>query len=213
MRSIDYLIPSLFTFFEDLKYLRACADCLKRLVKVSRRDTVRIAFDRKFFYTEKAGDQYVVEVAESTIVDRSGRAVDRFDLKYRHLWLFAMRDYREMPPDAKKKSKDLLAKARVQRADEEVLSRGANLVHRVGFVSDEIDALRQRSSDSEIALNALLKARKLDRYQYDQTVLEANVAQIVRLFATATPLPSMRVSRRRCSATGQQVPLHTTHAL
>jgi len=98
LRSIDYLISSLFTFFEDLKYLRACADCLKRLVKVSRRDTVRTALARKFPYTEEASDQYVLEVAESTIVDRSGRAVDRFDLGYRHLWLFAMRDYREIPP-------------------------------------------------------------------------------------------------------------------
>jgi hypothetical protein len=44
--------------------------------------------------------------------------------------------------------------------------------------------------DGEIALNALLKARKPDRYQYDQAILEANVAQIVRLFATAAPLPS-----------------------
>jgi uncharacterized protein YjbI with pentapeptide repeats len=190
LRSIDYLIPSLFTFFEDLKYLRACADCLKRLVKVSRRDTVRTALERKFPYMEEAGDHYVVEVAESTFVDRSGRAVDRFDLGYRHLWAFAMREYREMPTDAKKKSKDLLAKAGVQRADEEVLSRAANLANRVGFVSDEIQALMQRSSDREIALNALLKARKPDHYQYDQTVLEANVAQIVRLFATATPLPS-----------------------
>jgi hypothetical protein len=41
-----------------------------------------------------------------------------------------------------------------------------------------------------MARNVLLKARKPDRYQYDQTVLEANVAQIVRLFAIATPLPS-----------------------
>ena len=113
LRSIDRLIPSLFTLLEDLKYLRVCADCLKRLVKVSRRDTVRTALERKFPYTDEAGDQYVIEVADSTFVDRSGRAVGRFDLGYRHLWLFAMRDYREMPMDAKKKSKDLLAKARV----------------------------------------------------------------------------------------------------
>ena len=56
MRSIDYLISSLFTFFEDLKYLRAYADYLKRLVKVSRRDTVRTALERKFPYTDEAGD-------------------------------------------------------------------------------------------------------------------------------------------------------------
>jgi hypothetical protein len=68
LRSIDYLIPSLFTFFEDLKYLHACTDYLKRLVKVSRRDIVRTALERKFPYIEEAGDQYVVEVSESTIV-------------------------------------------------------------------------------------------------------------------------------------------------
>jgi hypothetical protein len=189
LRFIDYLIPLLFTFFEDLKYLRACADCLKQLVKVLCRDTVYTAFDRRFPYTEEAGDQYVVEVAESTIIDRSGQAIDRFDLGYWHLWLFVMWHYQELPPDTKKKSKDLLAKAGVYRADEEVLSRGANLAYRVGFVSDEINALKQQSSDADIALNALLKAWKPGRYQYDQTVLEANVVQIVRLFTTATPLP------------------------
>jgi len=28
LRAIDCLIPSLFTFFEDIKYLSTCADCL-----------------------------------------------------------------------------------------------------------------------------------------------------------------------------------------
>ncbi len=50
LRSIDCLIPSLFTFFEDLKYLSACADCLKQLVKLSRRDTVFTALQGKFPY-------------------------------------------------------------------------------------------------------------------------------------------------------------------
>ena len=49
--------------------------------------------------------------------------------------------------------------------------------------------LRQRSADWQIARNALLKARKPDRYRYDEAALEAHVAQIVELFTTATPLP------------------------
>ncbi|KAF8854278.1 hypothetical protein BDZ45DRAFT_597311, partial [Acephala macrosclerotiorum] len=52
----DYFIFSLFTFFENLKYFYACIDCLKRSVKVSRRDTIRTVFNKKFFYTEKASD-------------------------------------------------------------------------------------------------------------------------------------------------------------
>ncbi|TVY13719.1 hypothetical protein LARI1_G009020, partial [Lachnellula arida] len=190
LRCIDYLIPSLFTFFEDLKYLNACADCLKRLVKLSRHDTVFTALQRKFPYESQTGDQCVLEVAESTFVVRPGRAADRFDLGYRQLWLRAMRRYREMPTDAKKKKKDLLAKPGVRRADEEVLSDSAAQADRLGFKSNEIQALKQRSSDREIARNALLKARKPDRYQYNETVMEANVAQIVRLFTTAVPMPS-----------------------
>lgn len=31
MQRFDGLIPSLYTFFEDLKYLEACAYCVKRL--------------------------------------------------------------------------------------------------------------------------------------------------------------------------------------
>ena len=93
-----------------------------------------------------------------------------------------------MPTDAKKKKKDLLAKAGVERADEEVLSKFAALADRLGFKSPEIRALNQRLSDREIARNALLKARKPDRYHYDGNILEANVAQIVRLFTTAAPL-------------------------
>lgn len=60
--------------------------------------------------------------------------------------------------DAKKKKRDLLAKAEVKRADEEVLFELAALADQVGFESPEIQALKQRSSDREIARNALLKA-------------------------------------------------------
>lgn len=44
-----------------------------------------------------------------------------------------MRHYREMPAEIKKKGKDLLAKAGVGRADEEVLSEFAVLANRLGF--------------------------------------------------------------------------------
>jgi hypothetical protein len=75
-----------------------------------------------------------------------------------------MRHYREMPTEPKKKKKDLLAKAGVGTADEKVLSKLAAFADRLGFKSNEIRALKKRSLDREIAYNALLKARKPDRY-------------------------------------------------
>ncbi|KAK6592219.1 hypothetical protein H4I96_12079 [Botrytis cinerea] len=186
LQSIDFLVPSLFTFFEDIKYLGACADSLKRLVKISRRDTVYSALQRKFRLANELSDQYAIEISQSTFVNRSIPAKDCFDIGYRQLWAFAMRNYKEIPPDTKKKKKDLLAKCGVEKADETMLSEFAALADRLGFASPEIQTLKQSSSDREIALQALLKARKPDWYQYDETTLTSNVAQIMKLFSTAS---------------------------
>lgn len=113
-----------------LKYLSTCADCLKRLVKLSRRDTISIALQRKFPYHGDADDQSLIEVAESSFVVGLRAAADRLDLGYRQLWLFARRHYREMPTEARKKRKDLLAQAGMGKADEEVLSEFAALADR-----------------------------------------------------------------------------------
>jgi hypothetical protein len=90
LRATDHLIPTLYTLFEDLKYLTACADCLKRLVPLRRRDTVSTALRRKFPVAIDANDQGVVEVSDSTFVDRPGSPTDRLDLGYRQF--VAMRD-------------------------------------------------------------------------------------------------------------------------
>ncbi|KAF1948546.1 hypothetical protein CC80DRAFT_556252 [Byssothecium circinans] len=191
--SIDCLIPSLYTFFEDLKYLSACADCLKRLVRVSRKETVNSALERKFTDVNQIDNQCIFEVAESTFAVRSGRSVDRLEWGKRQLWLFAMRHYGDMPAQPKKKEKDLLAKAKCYTADEAVLCEFAALADRLGFASREIDDLKKGSSDREIARNALLKARKPDRYKYDDATFEDHVNQIVRMFTSASPLSSERL--------------------
>ncbi|KAH7108733.1 hypothetical protein B0J11DRAFT_390979, partial [Dendryphion nanum] len=192
LRHTDRLIPSLFTFFEDVKYLNACADCLKRLVKVSRKETVSMALDHKFTDVNQISGQYIVEIGESLFITRPGGTGDRINWGKRQLWLYAMRHYRDMPPDSKKKEKDLLAKVECYGADETVLYEFAALADRLGFASREIDHLKRRSSDRETARNALLKARKPGRYRYDDTMLEMHVDDIVRMFMTACPLAHER---------------------
>ncbi|CAD6446248.1 f68f9563-ded7-4069-bc2f-2a3b06713e93 [Sclerotinia trifoliorum] len=194
LQSIEYLTPSLFTFFEDLKYLNACAGSLKRLVKLSCRDTVFSAFQQNFHFTNESNDQYAIEIAESTFIDKSIPARHCFDTGYRQLWAFVMRNYKEIAPNTKKKKKDLLAKSGVEKADEMILFEFAALADRLGFASPEIQTLRQSSSDREIALHALLKARKPDRYQYDDITLASNVTQIMRLFSTASVISHDNIS-------------------
>lgn len=50
LRSFDGLIPSLFSFSEDVKYLLACADCMKRLIEDSSEKTIYEALDDIFHY-------------------------------------------------------------------------------------------------------------------------------------------------------------------
>ncbi|KFY50504.1 hypothetical protein V495_00220 [Pseudogymnoascus sp. VKM F-4514 (FW-929)] len=188
LRSVGGLIPSLFTFFEDLKYLIACAGCLKQLLRPSRPDTVYTAFKRSFTYSNQVGNQYTLEVAESTFVVKPGQ-VDRLDIGYRQLWLYAMRHYREIPKEAKSK---LLAKVVVERADENILSALAVLANRVGFESAEIYDLKRRSSDSDIARNMLLNTRRPDQYQYNNSTLEASVFSSPSLASDSLKTPQTR---------------------
>lgn len=102
-----------------------------------------------------------------------------------------MRHFTELPaPQEEKttKKKTLLAKARAQKADEATLSEFATLADQLGFQSEQISVLKRRSSDIAIARDALLKARKPDRYKYNKSDLESHIEQILRLFATAKPL-------------------------
>ena len=192
--SIEGLIPSLFTFFEDVKYLQACVNCVMRLIKLSARDTVFTTLEDSFRDMNQISDQCVIQEAYSAFAAKPGMGGDRFDLGYRQIWLYAMRHYRKMPVEPKKKKKDLLAKVGSGKADETVLCEFAALADRLGFESDEISALKQRSPEREIARNALLEARKSDRYEYNDTVFESHIAQIVRMFSTAKPLRAEQLS-------------------
>ncbi len=82
LHSINYLIPLLFTFFKDLKYLSTCADSLKWLVKLLYRDTVSTALQQKFSYANQTGNQYILKVAESTFVNRPVPTIDHLALGY-----------------------------------------------------------------------------------------------------------------------------------
>jgi len=187
LSSIEGLIPTLYSCFEDIKYLQGPADCIKRLIKLSPRDTVYTAMEQSFSDVNQVSDQCLLQEADSTFTVTPGNAGDRFDLGYRQIWLYAMRHFREMPVEPKKKKKNLLAKPGARRADETVLCEFAALADRLGFESGEISALKQRSSDREIARNALLEARKSNRFEYSDALFESHIAQIVGMFSTATP--------------------------
>jgi hypothetical protein len=184
LRTISGLIPSLYTFFEDLKYLEACAGSMRHLVMPSPKDTMRSALNNIFFGT----NQLVIQEAYSSYSTQSGKKSKNWHFTYPQLWLYTMRDYPDLPaPREVKTKKKLLAKARTPNANEVKLSDFAVLADRLRFKSDEITALMLRSSDREIARDALLRARNQDHYDYDDGDIESHIEKKLGLFATARP--------------------------
>jgi hypothetical protein len=178
--SADRLIPSLHTFFEDINFMQGPAECVKRLVSRSLKN----------YFTDVNQDSQSCkfQVSASKFETRSGTPADRLDLGYRQTWIMAMREYRAIPSRGRKATGDRLAKA-VTSTNEKTLCEFGALTYRLGFESDQIRDLVQRSPDHEIARSALLKARNQNEYRYDSTAFDRYVETMVEFFNTASEVP------------------------
>lgn len=180
--SRDHLIPSLFTFFEDRKFLNSAADCIKRIAHVGPKNTVTSRLVRMFTDARQESNQCIVQVSDTAYTIIPGNPATRFDVGCRTLWLLGFREFKELPPDTKK---EVLAKAR-KKADETTLFELASLASKVGFESKEIREIMNTSPDRDVAKRALLAARKPGRYQYHN--FEHCIQQMVKIFSTASPI-------------------------
>jgi hypothetical protein len=178
----DCLIPSLSSFFADVHYLKGPADCVKALVELWPDETVSSALERIFSDANQETDRCIIQQSESNFISIPGNKSDRLELGVLQIWISAMRDYLEMPPD--NDDDTLVAKPRSQ-PHERIAYGFASLAYRLGFESEEIRNQIQRSPDEEIARKALLKARDPTRYKYDDTAFANFVEQMVRFFSTA----------------------------
>ncbi|GLA67536.1 hypothetical protein AtubIFM54640_010855 [Aspergillus tubingensis] len=183
MQRFDGLIPSLYTFFEDFKYLVSCAHCIKRLlghVKGSIHTTMN-----HMFVAPPEGE-CLIQTSESSFRTARVSPMEQFELGYRQVWLYAMRHYPLMPPDPKTDAK-LFANSNRAKADEHTVCEMARLAYRLGFRSSEIEELVNRSPDRAIARTALLQARKPGIFRYDPHMFELLVDKIIECFQNAIP--------------------------
>jgi hypothetical protein len=132
----DCLVPSFFSFFEDVNWLKEPADCVKRLMGLSPRGTIPYTLEHHMFSeVNQQWDQCVIQESEHTFVSHPGSPADRVDLGIRQIFFSAMRNYLDMPAEPKRKN--LLAKSRSKKADKKVLYEFAALAYKLGFESDE----------------------------------------------------------------------------
>lgn len=176
-------MPSLYTFFEDFKYLESCVHCVKWLcghLEMSIWSTLH----HMFIAASETKADCLIQTSESTFQQMCTESMECLDLAYWQIWLYAMWYYSLMPSDSKSED-ELLVKLNCVKADECVVYEMAELTHCLGFCSSEITALMNQSSDRQIAWAALLQARKLTCFWYETHVLDMLIDWIVDCFSAA----------------------------
>lgn len=175
------LVPSLFQFFENLKYLKGPADCMKMLINPKRRDTIQSALEDAFSGFDNPTDACAVQIGRHKFKYARVDPDDRFSILYRQLWLFAFREGMGMEKEAKKR----LAGPRVEHADEGVLFEFAAMANMFRFSNDQIKALMQQDPDESMARRLLDTARDPAIYRYMRK--DDCVKKIVRIIREAEP--------------------------
>ncbi|KAH8802037.1 hypothetical protein F5882DRAFT_153355 [Hyaloscypha sp. PMI_1271] len=133
---VDGLIPSLFTFFRDIQYLKLCLDCLKRLTSVPKRRSVHEMVQDKYSGKNQKEGHVKIQITEDSFTYQAGTPEDCLDLGFRQLISLAMREYPDMPADPIRE--DPVQKA-TKTANPAVLRMLADVVFELGFSPDPFD--------------------------------------------------------------------------
>lgn len=205
------IISSLQTFFLDMWYIEACANCMKRLaVPCERYPSIKSAF-LGIFKPDASNGECLIQTSETRFRQHPGSQAHRAELGYRQLWLYAMRHYPKIPKESK--NDNLVAKPGCEKADEMILHDMAILARRLGFDSPQIRDLAQQSPDRQMARDVLLKARKPGYYQYHNDIFESLVTRICDCFSEAVPLdrqpsPELVIGREAIKKARYGLPHH-----
>ena len=144
------LMPSLITFHKDVALLYAISDCLKWLVSIGSRDTLRTAIEGIYTGVNQTKGLILIQETESRLTPMPAGLSDIKNLGYRTLCAYALRHHREIP---KKPSGRIVLAKPPAAINTKALRNMADLAYQLGFESPEIEALRQYSKDeSEIGL-------------------------------------------------------------
>ncbi|KAL1845446.1 hypothetical protein Plec18170_009765 [Paecilomyces lecythidis] len=188
--TVDTLIPSLYTLFEDIKYLKPCATIVKRLLGAKPKWSVQQTLE-ECYSGEQQNDEVLVQQTENSFCYYHGGVEERVTLGSLQLWLFAARNFTLMIKEPPRKD-DGRPTPNCETPDTSVWRAFATLASHLGFESDSILELRNNDPDREIARQALLGARKPHTFKYDDAVLESFQDQIVAMFAAAEEITNER---------------------
>jgi predicted nucleic acid-binding Zn-ribbon protein len=149
-------IPTLFTFFEDIKWLMPLVKIMKRLLGKKFKGTVGKAMAQNFSGVNQSEEEVKVRETESTFRSYRGTLTDQVRLGVFQLWLFLARKFTDMISECPRKEEGQ-DKPVPKTPDIYVWHEFAVLAYNLGFECEEIHRLRSKNRDREIARAALLE--------------------------------------------------------
>lgn len=183
LQGFIYLIPSMYTLFEDIKYLRAPAKVMRQLFSKTS-ETCFDAMTAIFTGRNQKDHTYLIQTSERSFREEKGQSVDQIKFGYHVAWLYLWRHWTDLGPDCPRKDD----------GEPTPMPRGssitkwfelANLVTSLGFESDEISQILSSDPDRKLAIEVLLTARDPEYFVYEESAFEAYLDQMVAMFKSA----------------------------
>ena len=164
LQAWEGLVPTLRTFFENFKYIEACAIRVKSLITVSFRGTLHTAMARSIPETTPKEGKCIVQEAESIFTYKSCNTQDRVALHYRQLFLYVMRDLRDLSHGSiKVEPKPAERRIRTTKdLNKSALYGLADLAERLGFELAKISDLKAKYCNHADGRSQAFSILKLD---------------------------------------------------
>lgn len=171
---IERIIPTLYTFCEDTKYLEPCAIGVKKLLEPKLSDTVKMTLRKSFRGFNMGQGIFLRQDGERRYVQVKGNKEEEFEFSYRQLWMYAMRHFPDLVNVAPRKEPNK-EKPIVKEPDPILWQQFADLALRLGFQSDKMKELGSAEALDRAIRNYLLR---ITEYISEEESLEAQVTQV-----------------------------------
>jgi len=176
VREIPYIIPSLFTFFEDTKWLEPCAKILRSLLPPGCRESTRDAFFRAY----NGSTTRRIQQSPTKSSENKGSEAKNAELGYLQLWMFAWRQFPELSGFMPRKDIGF-PKPLAKTSNLQCRYRLAKLAAWLGFELNAISDLLSRDPDMEMACRFLGEARPIEFFAMPSDARHQAAQQICKV--------------------------------
>ena len=158
------MISSLFTFFEDTKWLEPCAKVVRGLLPSRFGTSIRTALFKKFEGNELSNGLLKIENPAFTFKIFKGSEHQAVECGYVQLWMAAWRGFPDMVSIAPRKDVGK-PKPQIKALNEHYWNRLAKMAFALGFKSEEINRMQAINTDWIMTQDFLQKLRPSEFFQ------------------------------------------------